>query len=345
MDLLRIRRLVDKAICDFNLFLKGACVLTEAASGFYIVTPLIAALAGARVSTITRDSQYGSAKDVIKTTKDVAVQWRVSDRISFHENLSPNIISEADIVTNLGHVRPINHQFVEAMKSAAVIPLMWEPWEYRTEDLDLEACRRRDIPVMGTDEQHSLVSTFDYVGTLVHKILFDEGFEINGNKIALVGSGIFLEKPAETLKSAKASVQILDTDSDNVSHINDDVDVVILLEHRNKKQLLGEAGWIANPAVYWRDKRIVHICGNIDVDWLRKNGAYLVPQYPAPFSRMSYTTAYLGPLPVIQLHTAGLKVGEAMWQARKQGLQGRAFLEYVMSNSPALPFPEKGIMS
>lgn|GEM_PF-5393232 len=53
----------------FSLDLGKFIVLTEAASGFYALTPLIAALAGAKaVLALTRDSRYGSAAEVKQYT-------------------------------------------------------------------------------------------------------------------------------------------------------------------------------------------------------------------------------------------------------------------------------------
>jgi hypothetical protein len=47
MNLNRIKRLINKSILDFSLDLSGFYVLTEAASGYYMFTPIIAALAQA----------------------------------------------------------------------------------------------------------------------------------------------------------------------------------------------------------------------------------------------------------------------------------------------------------
>ena len=46
MNIKRIEKLIGDAIDTYNLDLSGLTVFTEAASGNYVVTPLIAALAG-----------------------------------------------------------------------------------------------------------------------------------------------------------------------------------------------------------------------------------------------------------------------------------------------------------
>ena len=62
----RVERLMWSAISDLELNLKDITVMTEAASGSFAVTPLIAALSGSpHVVAIAKDSPYGPALDVI----------------------------------------------------------------------------------------------------------------------------------------------------------------------------------------------------------------------------------------------------------------------------------------
>ncbi|HZI54747.1 MAG TPA: hypothetical protein VFD56_13620, partial [Chitinophagaceae bacterium] len=62
---------IDDAVNRLNLDLSGKVVLTEAATGAYIVTPVIAALAGAEVYAFTKDTRYGTVADVKKQTKEL----------------------------------------------------------------------------------------------------------------------------------------------------------------------------------------------------------------------------------------------------------------------------------
>ena len=49
-----------KRVEALGLNLQGKTVLTEAASGAYVVTPLLAAIAGAKVYAFTRTTKYGT---------------------------------------------------------------------------------------------------------------------------------------------------------------------------------------------------------------------------------------------------------------------------------------------
>jgi hypothetical protein len=59
---------------------------------------------------------------------------------------------------------------------------------------------------------------------------------------------------------------------------------------------------------------------------------------------MAMTLAALGPKPVVELHTAGLKVGEIVWRDGQGGSHTRTdfddLVEFVSSNSSARPRPE-----
>ena len=64
-DSVRAMRLMQQSIQKMKLDLRGMTVLTEAASGYFIVTPLIAALAGAqKVYAVVKDTGYGTVAEL-----------------------------------------------------------------------------------------------------------------------------------------------------------------------------------------------------------------------------------------------------------------------------------------
>lgn len=125
----RLRRLALRALDTFSLDLTGMRILTEAGSGPYVMTPLLAAMAGGRVRALTRDSRYGSAKDVRAHTLDLASHWGLA--VDVVTDRTAEYFADADIVTNLGFVRPIDRSVIDVLPPTAVIALMFEPWELR----------------------------------------------------------------------------------------------------------------------------------------------------------------------------------------------------------------------
>jgi hypothetical protein len=340
---IRCRRLVEGAIGQFSLNLQDHIVLTEAATGYYILTPLIAALAGAkRVYALAGDSIYGTAQEASAATVDLAQHWDVKDRIVILFSRGDDRIGAADIVTNLGFVRPLDPPFLKQLKHGVVIPLMWETWEYRSEDLDLKECRRLSIPVAGTNEHHSSVNTLYYVGKLAIKLLFELDIEVFRAHVLVVGGGEFGRTVCEALTSNGAHVaqiQVIRGESlksQKVQELVMNADALVMAEHQSREVLIGLQGQITaeelralNPALV-----IAHISGGVNDQDLRSAGIPYLPKQSAPPGYMSVATDYLGPRPLVDLHTAGLKVGQAMAQAVHAGYSGTAAEERASQLCP-----------
>lgn len=344
MNLLRVHRLINDAIRTFSLDLNGLRILTEAATGYYALTPLIAALAGAeRVYALTRDSCYGPATKVRDDTMELAHCWGVTDRIEVFCSRDDPRIKDADIVTNLGFVRPLDANFLRRLKPTSVISMMWEAWEYRPEDLDLGECRRLGIPVLGTNEHYPDLQTFGYIGLLALKLLFALDIEVYRCNIVILGSGEFCRITAATLQSEGARVIVADPGlegvlkTERIQEALQIADAIVIVEHRNRKMFIGPRGDISaeelhavNPAL-----AVAHICGGVDRYSLGAVGLRCYPDRFAAPGYMSLATDYLGPKPLVDLHAAGLKVGELMWH-KKQVLNDAKQIEQILAEEHSL---------
>ena len=350
MNVKRIEKLIPDAIDTYALDLSGLTVFTEAASGNYVVTPLIAALAGAnQVFAITRDSRYGKAVDVRAFTLELAQRWGVDDRVEVVSDKMPSMLSQVDIVTNLGFVRPIDKNMIAHLKPTAVLPLMWETWEFREADLDLSECRRVGITVLGTNEREAGLDLFSYIGYLAVKLAFELEIEIYRSKVVVVGSGPFGESSVKVFDKLDAHIKYIDLstgdslESQSAKSTLRDADLVVLVEHHSQACLIGSAGQMTvdELLVLSPHLSIVHIAGNINREEIDNAAVPCLPQKSAAPGYMSVATDYLGPKPVIALHTAGLKVGEAMARARLTGLNPIEAKKKVLRDLPlAMGFDE-----
>lgn len=331
MNKLRCRNLIDRAIDTFRLDLSGLVVLTEAATGYYVLTAMIAAISGAqRVYAITRDSRYGKIDEVYAETMALASQWGVANRIEVLFSRQDERIGQVDIVTNLGFVRPLDKPFLQHLKPTAVIPLMWETWEYRAEDVDLYECRRLGIPVLGTNEHHPDLQIFGYIGHIALKLLFALDIEVFHAQVVVMGSGAFAEQTVATLRANDACVMRIEVsengriDGDLARQFLRQADALVIVEHRCRWMLIGAAQsqlsaqelHACNPGL-----AIAHICGGVDRASLVEIGLRCCPAEFAVPGYMSVATDYVGPKPLIDLHTAGLKVGEQLARLRGRGLE------------------------
>lgn len=336
---LRIKRLVEKAIKRLSLDMKGMVVFTEAASRNYVVTPIIAALAGAsKVYAITIDSQYGRAKEIRDFTLQLAEACGADTSIEIIYEKKREYIGAADIITNLGFVRPIDAGFLEYVRQDAVVPYMCEAWEVRDGDVDLSVCRKRGIPVMATDESNPLVNVFSFSGSLCIKMLHLLEIEVFESKLAIISNDKFGSTISATLQKMGACVQLFSNIQDEeCKKFIQDSDALIIADYKADRTIIGRNGDITAaelariaPAI-----SIVQFCGGIEVEGLNRFGFRYVPQWEVPRNRMGLTLADLGPKPVINLHASGLKVGEVMWRAKLMGLDKHELEQYVLSHAPA----------
>ena len=343
MNIKRIEKLIDDAIDTYDLDLSGLTVFTEAASGNYVVTPLIAALAGSdRVFAITCDSRHGKAADVRNFTLELAQRWGVDDRVEVVSDKIPSLLSQVDIVTNLGFVRPIDKNMIAHLKPTAVLPLMWETWEFREADLDLSECRRVGIMVLGTNERAVGLDFFTYVGYLAVKLAFELEIEIYGSKVVVVGSGLFGKSSIKAFDKLEADIKYIDLsagdslDTESAKSALCNADIVVLVEHHSPACLIGSEGQITVGELLALSPHvsIVHIAGNINREEIDNDAIPCLPQKSAAPGYMSVTTDYLGPKPVIALHTAGLKVGEAMARTRLAGFNPIEAKKKVLHDLP-----------
>jgi hypothetical protein len=338
----RSLRLVKNAISTFNLDLGGLVVLTEAASGYYVLTPLIAAMAKAKqVFALAQDSHYGSAEEIARGTMALAEEWGVADRIQVLFSREDSSIREADIVTNLGFVRPLDRQFLRRLNPYAVVPLMYETWEFREQDVDLEECRNLNIPVLGTNESHKDLQIFRYVGNLAVKLLLLLDVEVFRSTVIVLGSGIFVQEINSAAGLMGADIRFVEVDRHGhfdtaaLRQYLPDADALIVAEHHSRDLLIGESASFTPSELFALnpDLSIVHICGSVDFDGLTRMKFRCYPDTFAPPGYMSITTAFLGPRPLIDLHAAGLKVGEDMARARGECISAAETEQRVLADN------------
>lgn len=348
----RIGRVLRKCVEEYKLNLRDLTVLTEAATGAYLYTPILAALAGAqKVYAVAVDSRFGTKEEVKAQTLEAANRYDVAERVEVVFSKTRERVETCDIITNAGFVRPIDKEMISWMKPTAVIPLMWETWEFRETDLDFNACRERGILVLGTDESQPPLSMYSCGFYLAMKLIFELGLEGYKTKTLLLGGGNGLGKSINSrfkqlgmeatwfADGESGALPYKEVTSHFAAHGND-YDILILAEHGNPILLLGEGALLSyeqirrtNPSI-----RIGVISGNLDAEGLKRSGLRFAPREIQPFGWMSYQPYELGPVPVLELYASGLKVGEAMARARLSGADIKEAARYALKHSPAMDF-------
>jgi hypothetical protein len=325
LDPRRLVTLMREAVRHLELDLAGRSVVTEAATGAYAVTPILAALAGAgRVRALARDSDYGTSDEVAAHTQKLAASAGVERRIELVESKRDAGLGDADIVTNSGHLRPLDIDTITRMKRGAAIPLMYEAWELRPEDIDLDACRRRGVRVGGTNERHPAVDVFSFLGLMAVKLLTDAGVSVYAGRLLLLCDNPFRTFIERGLRAAGAEVEVWAGFSERPFHERWDA-LVVALRPRGVPVLtatdVGLLTELAPGAV------VAQFWGDLDRDALAAGGMPVWPEAPPRPGHMGILPSAVGPEPVVRLQAAGLKVGEVLC---KDG-PSPADLEYVQA--------------
>jgi hypothetical protein len=313
----RLTRLMRAAVRRCDLDLTELVVFTEAASGAYAVTPVIAALSGARrVFALAQSSAHGTIEEITQVTKNLAEAAGVANRVEIVTRKQPGIIVQADIITNSGHVRPIDSEMVTWMKPTAVVPLMFESWEFRPGDLDLAACAQHGIPVAGTNETNPAVEMFSFLAMMAVRLLLDAGVAVWGSRILVLSDNPFrpfLERGLAQSGTMVEGSEMLESRPDLA-----DLDVILVAMRPQDQPVIGrcEAELIAQSypgaivAQFWGDlDRSALACCNVP---------FWPLEAPLP-GHQGILPSSIGPEAVIRLQTGGLKVGEVMARTRLSG--------------------------
>ena len=320
----RAIEIIKQTIKILDLNLKSYVVLTEVGSNNYIYTPIISLLAGAKkVYAWTRDSSYGNGEEIAASCLKIAKTLGLDDRLEFSVNNKDfEHVKQADIITNSGFIRPINQALLKYAKPNIAVPLMFEAWETRGQDLDIEACTRNKVRVAGTWENHPKINVFNYVKELTLKMLFEAGYEISGNKFIIWSSDYFGEKAEEVLKHNNAEEVIVTTNYNILLSNIKNVDAVLLFDYHETRDYFSPNG-IFNLNELTKVNNhfgIVHLYGNVDVNYLREKNIQVYPDKNGKALNMTFTLAHVGLLPVIRLLTAGFKVGQESLQNKISNL-------------------------
>lgn len=314
LDPRRLARLIRRAVEACGLDLDGVIVLTEAATGAYVVTPVIAAHAGAgHVHAVTRSTRYGTAKQVCEQTIALADALGVTDRITVHDRLDADLLQTADVVTNSGHLRPLNAERVAMMRTDAVVPLMFEAWEIGQgrADLDLDAMRARGIRFAGTNERHPAVDVFADLGHMAAALLLSAGVSVRLSRVGVLCDNPFREHVVRGLGAIGADVLELNPLTGTQGDSAPDLDALVVAMTPTGGDVvpheLLRAVHRRNPAVV-----LAQLWGDVDRAGCAELGVICVPADPPPAGHMGVLPSVLGPEPVVRLQTGGLRVAAAL---------------------------------
>lgn len=310
-DAAQLARMVEQLVDSTALDLSGMNVLTEAATGPYAVTPVIAALAGASVKAVTAASSHGSVEQVKAETYAIAQLLGVADLITVTTRKTPELFGWADIVTNSGHVRPISASFATAIRPGAAVPLMFETWEIQAgrDDLDLNLLAAGGVCVAGTNERHPSVGVFDCLGPMAVAQLHDYGLRVGGNSVAVLCDNPFRDYLLEGLTAAGALTTCSDSLGELLQAGTPDV-LLVSLKPTGSPVITNQD--LEMLAKVWPQTLICQFWGDIDRTACDRLGLLYWPLSDPGPGHMGVLPSRLGPEPIVRLQVGGFKVAQVL---------------------------------
>jgi len=338
-----------KRINEHDLNLKGKTIFTELANGAYQFNGLVPIISNAKKTYLKAvDNSYGKREDVVSLFAENFSKLGLQGNYEFIETHNEKeALAQADIITNSANIRPFNVEKLKFIAKNAVIPLMWETWEFNPEELDLEYCKQKSILVMGTYETRKPLDMRGYNGLLILKLLFTLGF--SGESVLVVGGpDVFSFPMVKVLRQSGIEVLYVgNTQKSDISWSNflknkkticKNFNYIVFANHsfdcgvEDQRTFFQELKNI-NPLI-----KVGNISSTFQADPIEESGLRFFPPIFRGKGLMSYNLYELGPIPVLDLFIAGLKVGQEMSNGMARYNDTRLAAKHALSHSPAMDF-------
>lgn len=308
---------LQRKIGRLELRLDGKRVLTEAATGKYAVTPVIAGLAGAtRIYALAKASRFGSEEDIRRDIWELAPA-ELRRRIEVLQAVDEIDLGSIDIVTNSGHLRPLREQVIERLGRGAMVSLMYDAWEFREADVDLDLCAQHEVPVVAVNEAHPELETYKTNALLVLGALERLGVEVFDASVAVVADNLIGGYVEQALSWLGAHVHLLrpDQSPDWRERLMacSGLEVLVLVVRRYSSDVdafLRGPDAAAHLGSRSPDLRIVLLMGDVDLAVIAERGVECYPRRASAAGHMAINTHETGYNAIVSLQTGGLKVGE-----------------------------------
>ena len=138
-----------------------------------------------------RDSRHGSRSAAFGQVGELARDLGVADRIRFATTIDEELFADADVITNSGHLRPIDGRIVSWCRPGAAVALMYEPWELRPGEVDLRRAVSAGCRWPVPNEHHPSIDVFAYSGVMAARLLLEAGIPVYRTTVLLLCDNVF----------------------------------------------------------------------------------------------------------------------------------------------------------
>jgi hypothetical protein len=274
----------------------------------------LASLYGAKeVIAIHQNNTFGTFKNKVHELTKLQKVYNINN---IHITTDPKIdfAAKANLVTNSGQVRPICREFLEKMRKNSAIALMFEPWEARAGDIDLEVAKQLKVPIVGTNESDERIRTLHYLGELAFKLWRDYSKGKKWIQIGVIASPKFEKYIIASFRQRSIEIKALTFFENFQYRVYDcqSCNFVIIADIDNPK-VIHLQGSLKESF------EIIHIAGRLSQKTLSHHS--VKPSPIAPFGFMTRNTGYLGLEPVLRLNAGSLVATGIVVEALQKGLK------------------------
>jgi len=314
-------KLIKQNIMAFNLNLKNYNILLPASPKEPALVAVIAAMAGAE-NIYVKTNKPPIKETIIKAASEFGFE-----NIKCVDIPTPEVLSKINTVVKGGDLNKIESEFVNQLNKKAVITLLPDNLDFSdTENIDLEACNKAKIPVIGIDPEDKNLNLYKYFSHIMLKRCYEAGLDVYKTRILLIGHGNLLESSLQLLKAAGSIVYSCNIqrplDRDFLIKRLPELDAIIVMDYpQTSKQVIGSKGFISISD-------IVDLCPNIKIlhfsGKLEENSLNLgkIKYFPSKITQNSINLNILelGENALLETATACLKVADNLIKSRTNTL-------------------------
>lgn len=305
----KINKAIGDLISHYQLNLEEHTVLTEIGTNEYAYLPEICLRSGAKkVIALVKDSSFSSASALIKEYKQSPFYKKFKDKILIVSDIKEcsMFLNQVTLITNSGHLRPINQNILSLVSKNCIVALMYDIWEFRENDVCSEDCKRFQIPIVGTYEHHIDLRIFDYSGILALKMILNSGNSIKNQSILVWSDDDFGKTASEYIKKLNPRKCDLICEESIINN-NEQYDIIFICDY-DEERTYGES-ILVEFFKFNKEISVIHLFGKVS-DKITN----IYPNRNSSVKKMSKTFSYLGAMPVLELQVASLKATSSVYK-------------------------------
>ncbi len=234
------------------------------------IMPLMAGLSGAATVFVTSRNV-----EVINKIKRIAEELKLNTKYHFIESETDEIIPNIDILVKGKGVSTIGANYVAKLNQSCVISICPKDLDFTAiEDIDIDYCTGRKIPVIMFDPADSKIELYKYYAHLILKRLYESGLDAFRSKTLIIGNDGLLQNAISVLKASGVNIYAVDTEKqpqkDYITKHLQGLDAIVVADTNQKIQNIISTEpsaliEVVDIATSCPEVQIIHLCGDIDL--------------------------------------------------------------------------------